>query len=174
MTLLLPEGMRMVVPNDRLLVFKFSGSYSFSFGLTTGISFILQSGTPLSELAETYLGPRNSGMMFITPRGSSGRTPTIWDLGARFTYELPIVNLFHSRLILDLFHIASQLEPVDVDQLHYFSVDENGIPSEPILMDKLIDISNNVDAVGNEVNFKSKKKDNSTKIFSNFTIFVFL
>jgi hypothetical protein len=119
-----------LVPNDRTHVFKFSGSYSFPFGLSAGLSFIVQSGTPLSELASTDLGS-TSGMMFITPRGSSGRTPTIWDLSARFTYELSLMNFIHSRLVLDLFHIASQLEPVDIDQLHYYSVDENGNPSDP-------------------------------------------
>jgi len=115
-----------LVPNDRTHVFKFSGSYNFSFGLTTGISFILQSGTPLSEYAY-----RPVGIRFLSPRGSVGRTPTIWDLSARFTYELPIMNLIRSRLILDLFHIASQREPVDIDQLHYFNVDANGNPSDP-------------------------------------------
>jgi hypothetical protein len=70
-------------------------------------------------------------MKFITPRGSSGRNPTIWDLSARFTYNLPNMNFIRSRLILDLFHIASQREPVDIDQLHYFNVDANGNPFNP-------------------------------------------
>ena len=115
-----------LVPNDRTHVFKFSGSYSFSFGLTTGISFIIQSGTPLNELAFS-----NYGIKFLEPRGSLGRTPTIWDLGVRFTYELPLMNLIRSRFILDLFHIASQFKPVDIDQLHYWSIDENGNPIDP-------------------------------------------
>jgi hypothetical protein len=117
-----------LVPNDRTHVFKFSGSYRFLFGLTTGIAFVVQSGTPLSEYS---IGFFNTGLNFISQRGSAGRTPTIWDLSARFTYELPLLNFVRSRLILDLFHIASQREPVDIDQLHYFTMDFDGNLSDP-------------------------------------------
>ena len=117
-----------LVPNDRTHVFKFSGSYKFSFELNAGISFILESGTPLSDFA---IGTYDTGLRFLSQRGSAGRTPTVWDLGARFTYDLPTVNLFQSRLIIDLFHIASQQEPVDINQFHYWEIDENGNPSRP-------------------------------------------
>jgi len=114
-----------LVPNDRTHVFKFSGSYKFLFGLTAGVTFILQSGTPLSEYT---IGSFNSGVRFLSKRGTAGRTPTIWDLNARFTYEVPLINLIHSRLILDLFHIASQQEAVDIDQRKY-NVDFFGNPT---------------------------------------------
>ena len=114
-----------LVPNDRTHVFKFSGSYRFLFGLTAGVTFILQSGTPLSEYT---IGSFNSGIRFLSKRGTAGRTPAIWDLNARFTYELPLINLIHSRLILDLFHIASQQKAVDIDQRKY-NVDFFGNPT---------------------------------------------
>ncbi len=115
-----------LVPNDRTNVFKFSGSYRFAFGLITGISFIAQSGTPLSEFAYTGIGPK-----FLSPRGSAGRTPSIWDLNARIMYELSLFSSFQPRLILDLFHIASERKPVDIAQLKYFGIDENGNPIYP-------------------------------------------
>ena len=115
-----------LVPNDRTHVFKFSGSYNFSFGLITGISFIAQSGTPLSEYAYT-----NFGVKYLSPRGSAGRTPTIWDLNARLIYELNLFSSLKPRLILDLLHIASQRKEVDIDQRKYFGVDENGNPINP-------------------------------------------
>ncbi len=118
------ENIYGLVPNDRTHVFKFSGSYNFLFGLTAGITFLLESGTPLSEYTT---GSYYTGIRFLSKRGSAGRTPTVWDLGARFTYELPLVNLVRSRFILDLFHIASQLEPVDFNQEKYF-VDFSGDP----------------------------------------------
>ena len=121
------ENINGLVPNDRTHVFKFSGSYNFLFGLTAGITFLLESGTPLSEYT---IGSFGTGIHFLTPRGSAGRTPTVWDLGARFTYPLPLMNLFRSRIILDLFHIASQQEPVDIDQQKYF-VNRSGNPTEP-------------------------------------------
>ena len=112
-----------LVPNDRTHLFKFSGYYIFSFGLITGITFTAQSGTPLSEYAGTDVG-----IKFLSPLGSNGRTPSIWDLNARFIYQISVFNVSSSRLILDIFHIASQLKPVDIDQQHYFSVDKNGNP----------------------------------------------
>jgi hypothetical protein len=115
-----------LVPNDRTHTFKFSGYYNFSFGLVTGISFIAQSGTPLSELAETDVG-----MKFLSPRGSAGRTPTIWDINARVMYAFDFLSFLQSKLILDVFHIASQKKPVDVEQFQYLSVDENGNPILP-------------------------------------------
>ncbi len=115
-----------LVPNDRTHVFKFSGSYRFSFGLVTGISLITQSGTPMSELAYT-----DFGVKYLSPRGSVGRTPAIWDLNARILYDLNLFSSLHPRLILDLFHIASQRKEVDIDQRKYFGVDENGEPINP-------------------------------------------
>lgn len=115
-----------LVPNDRTHVFKFSGSYRFTFGLTAGLSFIAQSGTPLSEFAN-----RPVGIRFLVPRGSAGRTPALWDLSARVVYELPLVALYRARIIMDVFHIASQRKAVDIDQRHYFRVDANGVPSDP-------------------------------------------
>jgi hypothetical protein len=103
-----------LLPNDRTHVFKFYGSYNFSFGLTAGISFIAQSGTPLSEYG------RGTPDMLLSTRGTTGRTPAIWDLNARLTYEMPFISNWNTRLVLDIFHIASQRKPVDVDQYRYF------------------------------------------------------
>ena len=113
-----------LLPNDRTNVLKFSGSYSFSFGLITGISFIAQSGNPLSELAYT-----NHGVKFLSPRGSIGRTPAIWDLNARIMYYLPIFSNRQTKVILDAFHIASLRKTVDIDQQKYFLIDVNGNPT---------------------------------------------
>jgi hypothetical protein len=117
---------RGLLPNDRTHVFKFSGSYSFPFGLVTGISFIAQTGTPLSE----YGFSSSYSDVLLSKRGTAGRTPAIWDLNARVIYEIPSFSSWNTRLILDIFHIASQRKPVDVDQRHYFiTSDGNFIPS---------------------------------------------
>ncbi len=110
-----------LVPNDRTHIFKFSGYYLFSFGLTAGIYFIAQSGTPFSEYASTGFG-----IKFLSQRGSAGRTPAIWDLNARITYNLEFLSSLNSKLILDFFHIASQHKPVDIDQRRYNGIDANG------------------------------------------------
>jgi hypothetical protein len=109
-----------LLPNDRTHVLKISSSYRFGFGLTAGSSFSWQSGTPLSEMA--WFGT------FLAARGTSGRTPAFWDLSARFAYDLPLLAEWRTRLILDIFHVASQQKPVDIDQQHYFRLDDNGNP----------------------------------------------
>ena len=115
-----------LLPNDRTHVFKFAGSYIWSFGLSTGVSFIAQNGTPLSELANLPHGTK-----YLLPRGSAGRTPAIWDLNARITYYLDLISILQTKLILDLFHIASQRKAVDINQRKYFGIDENGNPINP-------------------------------------------
>ena len=110
-----------LLSNDRTHVFKFSGYYNFSFGLTTGITFIMESGTPLSEYAWDDQDP---GRKFLEKRGSVGRTPAIWDLNARITYNLKFISNWYSKLILDVFHIGSPQKAVDFDQARFWDFEE--------------------------------------------------
>lgn len=112
-----------LLPNDRTHVLKFSGSYAMEFGLSVGASFIWQSGTPLSDVA--------SFGWFVQPRGTAGRTPSLWDLSARITYTLPLSDSWQTRFILDAYHIASQRVAVNYVQQHYFGVDSSGNPIDP-------------------------------------------
>jgi hypothetical protein len=123
---LAPTNTTGLLPNDRTHLFKFSGSYRLSFGMVFGVSFIAQSGTPLSDFAALWYG-----IKFLSPRGSEGRTPSIWDLNARVMYELNFLSSWQTKLILDVFHIASQQEAVDISQFHYWDLDENGNPTNP-------------------------------------------
>ena len=109
-----------LLPNDRTHVLKFSGSYRFDSGLIVGTSFLWQTGTPLSDIA--------SFGWFLEPRGAAGRTPSIWDLNARLVYPILFSGQLQTRLIFDVFHIASQREALDLVQQHYFVVDQNGNP----------------------------------------------
>ena len=111
-----------LLPNDRTHVFKFSGYYRFLFGLTTGISFDIESGTPLNKYAE-----QSDYQVFqlLLPRGTAGRTPTTWNLSVRFIYDLNLVNSYQAKIILDIFNIASQLKPVNINQFVY-SFDSDG------------------------------------------------
>ena len=110
-----------LLSNDRTHVFKFSGYYNFPFGLTTGVTFIMGSGTPLSEYAWDDEDP---GQKFLQPRGTVGRTPAIWDLNARLTYNLNFISGWYSKLILDVFHIGSPQKAIDFDQARYWDFEE--------------------------------------------------
>jgi hypothetical protein len=116
--------------NDRTHVFKFFGSYSTGFGLTVGSSLSWMSGIPLSEYGGHWLG---YPLSFLSPRGTQGRTPAIWDLNIRAVYELNslIAVPLTTRLVIDVFHVGSPRTAVDSDQIHYFAVDENGNQINP-------------------------------------------
>ena len=113
-----------LLPNDRPHVFKFFGSYSFDIGLTIGTFFQWMSGTPLNELGAD---PIYEASTFLIPRGTAGRTPSIWDLNFRFAYDFS--NLIQigssSKLILDVLHVASQKSALDYYQYHYYDYEQN-------------------------------------------------
>ena len=120
-----------LLPNDRTHVFKLNASYRFDFGLTCATSFFWESGTPLSEFSGSHGG--TVWVVNLVPRGSAGRLPSLWDLNMRFAYGMPFWNFgqLRPRLILDLFHVASQKQVVMQDQLHYNDLDASGNPVFP-------------------------------------------
>jgi hypothetical protein len=120
-----------LLPNDRTHVFKCSGFCRVGGGLSAGGSFWWMSGTPLSEWGGSEYGP--PVLKFIGKRGGAGRTPAIWNLNLRFTYELPVLghHRLRPRLILDLFHVGSPRTAVDFDQFHYLALDEEGNQAMP-------------------------------------------
>jgi hypothetical protein len=115
-----------LLPNDRPHVFKFYGSYQLGYGVTTGTTFFWMSGTPLSEFGASMYDPYYK--VFITPRGEAGRTPSIWDLGVRVTYDLSSLwtSSVHPRVIADFLHIASRREAVNFVQRKFLARDDDG------------------------------------------------
>lgn len=120
-----------LLPNDRTHVLKAFGGHEFSFGLNAGASLMVASGTPLSEYGAIVIPPPFRG--FASPRGTSGRTPAIWDLGIRLSYRLPLgrPSALGARVLLDVQHLGSPRKVVDVDQWHYTCLDGNGGQSCP-------------------------------------------
>jgi Carboxypeptidase regulatory-like domain len=110
-----------LLPNDRTHSFKFIGSYNINESFTAGLSFQWLSGTPLSKLARVTQPPEP---FFLETRGTAGRTPSIWDLNARFIYKLPTGVLTKAHLIFDIFHILSQRKPVQFVEEEYFKIDQ--------------------------------------------------
>ena len=111
------------LPNDRTHVFKLSGSYRFPIGLTVGTSTIVATGEPLSEYGTGF----NGYWTFVQPRGSSGRTPTTWDVDLRFAYDVRVRSgsRLKPRVLLDVFNLGNQRKPLTYDQRHYLSPDQD-------------------------------------------------
>jgi hypothetical protein len=111
-----------LLPNDRTHVFKAAASYHFG-AATLGGFLTIASGTPLSEGGSSAYGA--AYWTFIRPRGSAGRTPTIWSLDLHGAYDLPIAQglSVRPRVLIDVFNVGSPRRPVLFDQRHYTSPD---------------------------------------------------
>jgi hypothetical protein len=120
-----------LLPNDVTHMLKFSGSYEFDSGLSAGATFLVQSGVPVNEFGGTSFGP--GWATFLQPRGYAGRTPALWDLNVRLTYNIAALTStsWRPRLILDILHLASQRKPTALNQMHYFTRDANGNQIDP-------------------------------------------
>ena len=121
-----------LLPNDRTHVFKLHGTYRATSSLQGGAFFTWQSGTPLSEFGQSEFGL--SRPLFLVERGSAGRTPSLWDLNLRLTYDLPRLGRAQrqGRLILDVLHLGSPREGVATDQWRYWGRDpETGEQTNP-------------------------------------------
>jgi len=123
-----------LLPNDRTHVFKLSGSYRLAGGLTFGAFGFLESGTPLNEWGRNPNPIRPDWeMILLQPRGEAGRTPSIWDLSLRVTYQpaFAATGRWRPKLTVDFLHIASQRRPLIYDQMHYFGIDAEGNQTNP-------------------------------------------
>jgi hypothetical protein len=121
-----------LLPYDRTQIFKLFGVYKFDFGLNAGFTFVWETGTPLS----VYGGPLPidaAAPLLIGQRGTAGRTPSLWDANFRFVYDVgKLLSLpLQARFIGDVFHFASEKNPVVMDEVKYFSLDENGNQADP-------------------------------------------
>jgi hypothetical protein len=112
------------LPNDHRHVLKFSGSYLISTRLAVGTLVTWVSGSPLSELGALLNAAAQH--VFLRPRGTVGRTPTLFDLNLRLKYEPADFWDKRPNIVLDLFHILSPRRPVSFDQIHFLEADIAG------------------------------------------------
>jgi hypothetical protein len=114
-----------LLPNDRPHVLKFSGSYQTDIGVALGIVTSWASGLPRNDFGAAVAGfPYN---VFLRPRGSAGRTPSIYDLNFRLAYTLPSWGRgLRPKVSLDLFHLTNSRTAVRLDDVHYLALDSAG------------------------------------------------
>src|SRR5262249_17317339 len=110
---------------DRRQVVNGFFSYTFSqsklSGLTLGTGIRVQSGTPISVLADhpAYL---NAGEIPIGGRGALGRTPVTGAVDFHAEYGFKLTERAQLRLGSDLFNIANSKRVTLVDQNRDLSV----------------------------------------------------
>lgn len=114
---------------DRRHVVNGYFSYTFSqsklSGLTLGTGMRVESGTPISVLADhpAYL---NAGEIPIGGRGSLGRTPVTGTVDAHAEYSFKVTERTRLKLGTDLFNVANSKRVVLFDQNRDLSVNVAG------------------------------------------------
>jgi hypothetical protein len=114
------------LPNDRPHNLKLAAAYFFKTGddekdgVTVGLVFNAQSGTPINVLGGfPFYGRR---VTFILPRGSGGRTPTTTQLDLRFAYSTEVAEGYRMDLVGDIFNLFNSRGVLAVDQ--EYTIDE--------------------------------------------------
>jgi hypothetical protein len=112
-----------LLPNDRTHVMKASAAYSISSTFSVGTLFSWMSGTPLSEM-----GSRDFFPVFLSKRGTAGRTPNIWDLNLRVAHERRTRRVI-VRVVGDMLHLGNPKGIVRQEMMHYLNSDASGNPT---------------------------------------------
>ncbi len=116
----IPEGMVNsygLLPDDHTHNLKLYGTYSFDFGLDLSAYFHLQSGAPVNKYGSLIAAVGYGvGERLCEPRGSGGRTPSIWalDLGAQYNIKLWKTML---GLRVDIFNATNEQRVNAVDEV---------------------------------------------------------
>ncbi len=119
-----------LLPSDRTHVFKLAVSRSWA-GLTTGALVTAASGSPLNAFAMAPQGwfPATA-YAFTVPRGSAGRTESLWNLDLRLAYDRLTYGAMKSRVLLDILHLGNPQAATRVEELRYLS-NIDGVFSNP-------------------------------------------
>ncbi len=99
---------------DRTHQVKANGAYEWDFGLSLGASFQYLSGTPVSRLGyNDYYGRYE---LFLTERGTDGRTPDTYRIDANLAYALKFRNQTQLRFNLDITNLLNTQTATVLDQ----------------------------------------------------------
>ncbi len=108
-----------VLPPDRLHQFKLFANHQFAEGplknLNTGLSWAIQSGTPISKLM-AHPGYDNSGEIPVGGRGSLGRSDWNFPFDLHADYTVKIGERKNLKFVADLFNLFNQKTVLRVDQ----------------------------------------------------------
>lgn len=107
---------------DRTHQAKLQAAYVLPFGLTLSLSGYYQSGVPLSRIGwwDGYAGPE----LFITPRGSEGRSPDLYEFDLQSDYGLQLGPVT-VHILASLFNVLNRQQVTQVDQVWAFQQADN-------------------------------------------------
>jgi len=112
--------------NDQRSQVRVSGTYVAPFGLNVGLTAYYRTGTPLSRMG--FVDGYGRYELFLTQRGSEGRTPSIYEADLHLGYPLA-VGPVTINLLADVFNILNAQRAVLLDQRWDFQEADNSSPT---------------------------------------------
>ncbi len=99
---------------DRPQQAKVQAAYVFPFNLTTSVSAYYLSGAPLSKVGwwDGYGGPE----LFLAPRGSEGRSPSLYEVDMHLDYGLGLGPVT-VHILADAFNLLNRQAATQIDQV---------------------------------------------------------
>lgn len=111
---------------DRTHQVKGNGYYEWDSGLTLGAFFTYSTGTPVNRLGfadRVQPFPYTRYELFLTPRGSEGRTPDTTRLDINLGYTFKIHEKQRVRLVLEVTNLLNSQSATALDQRYDFTGD---------------------------------------------------
>jgi hypothetical protein len=112
--------------NDRRHQLKLSGLYMTPWKLSVGLSTYYRTGTPLTRYGYSDIYGRYE--FFLTRRGGEGRTPDNYDADLHLGYPIT-VGPATINVLVDVFNLLDQQQPVILDQRWGFQEADNESPT---------------------------------------------
>lgn len=112
--------------NDHRHQFKVSGTYVAPFGLNVGLTAYYLTGAPLSRMGYTDSYSRYE--FFLTPRGSEGHSPDLYEADLHLGYPIPLGPV-SINVMADVFNLLNAQRPVLLDQRWDFQESDNANPT---------------------------------------------
>lgn len=106
------------LPQDRPNELKVQAGCESRAGLSFGALLDCVSGRPISQTMSLPIQEAMGGTMFVSPRGSAGRLPTLWHLDLRAQYAIP-VGRARLAVVLDLFNVTNRQAATAVEESYY-------------------------------------------------------
>jgi hypothetical protein len=109
---------------DRTHQVKASGYYEWEFGLSLGATFNYATGTPVNRLGfadQVQPFPYTRYELFLTPRGSEGRTPDITRIDLNLSYSFKVEKKQQVRVMVDITNLLNSQTATTLDQRYNFS-----------------------------------------------------
>jgi len=134
------------LPNDRPHNVKFIGTYQQPVrkgNLTIGLSFSAYSGRPINVLGTHFI--YGDSQVFILPRGSAGRTPTVSQFDLHVGFDHPLSKHVSVSVFADVINLFNQRQVTNVDDDYTYS------NVAPIVNGQIIDLVHLKDIDGQPV-----------------------